>query len=201
MTVLFPVLIRRAAAEAERRLRAGAGRLAAIAWEPERTQDVTLNRLLAQESRIRRLEQSLDGQDRDLRALRTDLDSLVSQLNDRLLPRIDERMDDTERDLAALATGLVQTSREAATQRSGLETIENRLADLRGRLGRMEQRAALWRELQANIARMSEDIESFRSRPASLSAPEAPAPPSPAAEPAAFAEPTAQPFTGTDAHS
>jgi DNA repair exonuclease SbcCD ATPase subunit len=164
MTVLFPVLIRRAAAEAERRLRAGAGLLAAIAGEPDRTEREDLRRLLDQEARIHRLEERLDEQDRDLRGVRTDLDSLIAQLNDRLLPRIDERMDETERDLTSLATGLVRAGREAAAQRSGLSTVENRLADLRGKLTRLEQRAGLWRDLQANMARMGDDIDALRFR-------------------------------------
>ncbi|GLZ05076.1 hypothetical protein Acsp03_25420 [Actinomadura sp. NBRC 104412] len=191
MTVLFPVLIRRAAAEAERRLRAGAGLLAAIAGEPDRTDRDALRRLLAQEARIDRLERRADEHDRELRALRADLDSLIAQLNERLLPRLDERIHEAERDLTTLATGLVRTGRETAAQRSGLETVENRLSELRGKLTRMEQRAGLWRDLQANIARMGDDIDSLRSR---LPARHPSAPP---AGPAAIGDP--QPLTGTDA--
>lgn len=182
MTVLVPVLIRRAAAEAERRLREGAGLLAtiaAIAGEPERTETSgkersdretgdtdrdDLQQLLDHEARLQRLEQTMAVHDRDLRTLRTDLDSLVTQLNERLLPRIDERMDDTERDLTALATGLVRAGRETAGQRSALDTVEKKVADLRGRLTRMEQHAGLWRDLQANIARIGDDIDALQSR-------------------------------------
>jgi chromosome segregation ATPase len=198
MAVLFPVLIRRAAAEAERRLRAGAGLLAAIAGEPERadrTDSDDLQRLLAQEARIHRLERRLEEQDRGLDTLRADLDSLISQLNERLLPRLDERIDETERDLTTLATGLVRAGRESSAQRSGLQAIENRVADLRGRLSRMEQRSGLWRDLQANIARLSDDIDVLRSRlPGRPTA--APAPP--AAEPATIGDAAPQPLTGTD---
>jgi chromosome segregation ATPase len=192
MTVLFPVLIRRAAAEAERRLRAGAGLLAAIAGEPDRTDRDDLQRLLAQESRLHRLERRVDEQDRELRSVRADLNSLIAELNDRLLPRIDERIDETERDLTTLATGLIRTGRESAAQRSGLETVENRVADLRERLTRMEQRAGLWRDLQANIARMGDDIDALRSR---LPGRPTPAPP---AEPATIGDPAPQSLTGTD---
>jgi chromosome segregation ATPase len=110
------------------------------------------------------VERVLEGHDRDLGALRTDLDALITQLNDRLLPRIDERMDDTERDLTALATGLVRSGREAAATRSRLETLENRVGDLRDRIVRMEQRAGLWRDLQATMARLGDDIDALRTR-------------------------------------
>ncbi|GAA3959826.1 hypothetical protein GCM10023085_47860 [Actinomadura viridis] len=169
---LFSGLVRRAAAEVEHRLRAGAGLLAAIAGDPEGT--AARERLLECEERLRRMERVIEGQDRDLRALRTDLDSLIVQLNDRLLPRIDERMDDTERDLTTLATGLIRADRESVSSRSRLETLENRLADLRGKLVRMEQRAGLWRDLQATMARLGDDIDTLRSRlPARPAAPSA----------------------------
>src|SRR5687768_2082754 len=54
MTVL-PGLVRRAALEAERRLRAGVDLLAAIVGDPERTAE--LERLVAYDARIRRLEE------------------------------------------------------------------------------------------------------------------------------------------------
>ncbi|MEW2353964.1 hypothetical protein [Spirillospora sp. NPDC029432] len=161
MTV-FSALVRRAAAEAELRLRNGLDLLAAIAEDRERQAE--RDRIAACDERIRRLEQVIEGQGRDLRALRTELDSLVGQLNDRLLPRIDERMDDTERDLTSLATGLVRAGRETTAQRSRLETVENRVSDLRGKLARMEQRAALWRDLQATMARLGDDVDALRSR-------------------------------------
>ncbi|GAA2417843.1 hypothetical protein GCM10010191_30650 [Actinomadura vinacea] len=188
MTV-FSGLVRRAAQEAERRLRAGVDLLAALTEDPGRTAD---SEHAAQEARIRRLEEALAGQDRELTALRTDLDSLITQLNDRLLPRIDERMDDTERDLTALATGMIRAGRESAATRGGLEAIENRVADLRGRLVRMEQRAGLWRDLQATMARLGDDVDALRTR---LSV-------RPAAAPVGdrLAEPAAQSLNGTDAH-
>ena len=169
MTVL-PGLVRRAAREAERRLRAGVDLLAAIAEDPEHTAELRREReaRTAQEARIRRLEEiverALEGHDRDLRALRSDLDSLIGQLNDRLLPRIDERMDDTERDVTALATDLVRTGREMASARSSLQVVENRVSDLRDRLVRLEKRAGLWRDLQATAARLGDEVDMLRAR-------------------------------------
>ncbi|XVQ08486.1 hypothetical protein ACQP1W_38910 [Spirillospora sp. CA-255316] len=212
MTV-FSGLVRRAALEAERRLRAGVDLLAAIAEDPERTADLQREReaRAEQEARIRRLEEIvervLEGHDRDLGALRTDLDSLITQLNDRLLPRIDERMHDTERDLTALATGLVRSGREAASTRTRLEAVENRVADLRERLVRMEQRAGLWRDLQATMARLGDDIDTLRTRlnVRSAPAPQVAATPQPAT-PAAAASPSLgeggpQQLNAPDAHS
>lgn len=65
------------------------------------------------------LEREVRDQGTEVRAIRIELDSLVGQLNDRLLPRIDERMDDTERDLAAVATSLIRTGRETAATTPG----------------------------------------------------------------------------------
>ncbi|MFI0348845.1 hypothetical protein [Actinomadura sp. 9N407] len=189
---MFSSLVRRAAAEAEHRLRAGLDLLAAVVEDRERQSE--RERLAACDARIHRLEQVIEGQDRDLRALRTELDSLVGQLNDRLLPRIDERMDDTERDLTSLATGLIRGGRESAANRSRLETAENRITDLRGKLTRMEQRAGLWRDLQATVARLGDDVDALRTR---LST----APPLAAAPPIAPAVETGpQRLNGTDAH-
>ncbi|MFC5747809.1 hypothetical protein [Actinomadura rugatobispora] len=206
MTV-FSGLVRRTALEAERRLRAGVDLLAAIAEDPERTADLQREKeaRAAQEERIARLEETLErvleDHDRDLGTLRTELDSLITQLNDRLLPRIDERMDDTERDLTALATGLVRSGREAAATRSRLETLENRVADLRDRLVRMEQRAGLWRDLQATMARLGDDVDTLRTRlnlrPAP--APQAAPPTSPVAE--RIGESSPQQLNSSDAHS
>jgi archaellum component FlaC len=197
---MFSALVRRTAAEAEHRLRAGLDLLAAIVEDRERQAE--RERLAACDERVRRLERVIEGQDRDLRALRSELDSLVGQLNDRLLPRMDERMDDTERDLTSLATGLIRAGRESAGHRSRLETAENRITDLRGKLARMEQRAGLWRDLQATMARLGDDVDALRSRD---SAPPAPTPlPAPAPISRSVAgtagETGPQRLNGTDAH-
>lgn len=162
MTVISG-LVRRAAAEAERHLRGGLDHLARLGRDLERTAGL---RSLppAHEERIRRLEEALAGQDAGLAAVRAELDSLVVQLNDRLLPRIDERMDDNERDLAGLATGLIRTGKDTAANRGHLETLDRRFTDLRGKLAQMEQRAGLWRDLQATMARLGDDIDALRSR-------------------------------------
>ncbi|WP_067480719.1 hypothetical protein [Actinomadura hibisca] len=163
---VFPRLVRRVADEAERHLRGGLGRLALMLADPNRSAE--FDRLLAlvdaQGERVHRLEETLRTQDAGLRALRGELDSLIAQLNDRLLPRIDERMDDLERDLTAFATGLVRTGRETAAGRAQLETVERRLADLRERQARTEERAGLWRDLQASMARLGDDIDALRAR-------------------------------------
>jgi hypothetical protein len=168
---VFSGLVRRATAETERRLREGPGLLRRLGRDLERS--ARLEWLLpAHDARLRRLEEVLAVQDAGLVALRAELDSLVTQLNDRLLPRIDERMDDTERDLASVATGLISTGKDAAGSRGRLETLEGRVSDLRGKLSQMEQRAGLWRDLQATMARLGDDIDALRSR----AAPRAPAP-------------------------
>ncbi|MGI5163332.1 hypothetical protein ACQEU3_03145 [Spirillospora sp. CA-253888] len=163
---VFPRLVRRVAEEAERQLRGGLGRLAEMLADPGRPAE--FDRLLAlvdaQGERVRRLEEALHAQDAGLRALRGELDSLIVQLNDRLLPRIDERMDDLERDLTAFATGLVRTGRETAATRGQLEIFERRLTDLRERQARTEGRAGLWRDLQASVARLGDDIDALRAR-------------------------------------
>ncbi|MFI0445777.1 hypothetical protein [Actinomadura sp. 6N118] len=166
MTV-FSGLVRRVAAEAERQLREGAslsaGLLARLGQDTrERTAE--LARLRAYGERIRLLEETLTRQDAELRGLRTELDSLVVQLNDRLLPRIDERMDDAERDLTVVATTLVRAGRDTAGHSTRLEHVEQRVADLRSRLARMEQRNGLWRELQGNMARLGDDVDALRTR-------------------------------------
>lgn len=162
MTVI-PGLVRRAAAEAERHLREGVGLLARLGRDLERS--VEAGRLLPTcIERMAILEQAVRDQDAELRALRIELDSLVCQLNDRLLPRIDERMDDTERDLAAVATSLVRTGRDTAAHRTRLETAEGRIADLRTKIAQVEQRSGLWRDLQATVARLGDDLDAVRAR-------------------------------------
>ncbi|KAB2344348.1 hypothetical protein [Actinomadura rudentiformis] len=162
MTV-FSGLVRRVAAEAERQLREGASLIARISQDT-RERAAELGRLQAYSERIRLLEETVKGQDAELRGLRNELDSLVVQLNDRLLPRLDERMDDTERDLTVVATTLVRTGKDTAGNSARLEHVERRVADLRGQLARMEQRSGLWRELQGNMARLGDDVDAIRTR-------------------------------------
>lgn len=160
---MIPGLVRRAAAGAERHLREGAGLLAGLGRDLERS--ARLGRLLpAHAERLAVLEQAVQDQDAELRTLRTELDSLVGQLNDRLLPRIDERMDDTERDLAAVATSLIRTGRDTAGNRTRLEAAEQRIGDLRTKIAQLEQRIGLWRDLQANMARLGDDLDAMRAR-------------------------------------
>ncbi|MFI0483345.1 hypothetical protein [Actinomadura sp. 9N215] len=169
MTVILG-LVRRAAAEAERHLREGVGLLARLGRDLERSAE--LGRILpALTERLKILEDAVRDQDAELRAVRAELrgvrgelDSLVGQLNDRLLPRIDERMDDAERDLAAVATSLIRTGRDTAGNGNRLEAAERRIADLRTKIAQLEQRTGLWRDLQANMARLGDDLDSMRAR-------------------------------------
>ncbi|MEU5878958.1 hypothetical protein [Spirillospora sp. NPDC047279] len=163
MTV-FSGLVRRVAAEAERQVRGGAIALLTRLGQDTRERCVSFDRLKAYDERLSFLEETLKGQDADLRTLRTDLDSLVTQLNDRLLPHIDERMDDTERDLAVVATTLVRTGKDTAGNSGRLEHVERRVSDLRSKLARLEERSGLWRELQGNLARLGDDIDTLRAR-------------------------------------
>ncbi|GAA2611014.1 hypothetical protein SMC26_24940 [Actinomadura fulvescens] len=162
MTV-FSGLVRRVAAEAEHRVRGGASLLVRLGQDT-RERVAELARLQAYGERIQALEETVQGQGAELRGLRIELDSLVTQLNDRVLPRIDERIDDAERDLTVVATTLVRTGKDTAGNSSRLEHIDQRLADLRGRLTRMEQRSGLWRELQGNMARLGDDVDALRTR-------------------------------------
>ncbi|CNF97206.1 Uncharacterised protein [Mycobacterium tuberculosis] len=177
MTVI-PGLVRRAAAEAERHLREGMGLLVKVGRDLERSAE--LGRLLPSYlEHVASLEQAVREQDAELRTIRTELDSLVGQLNDRLLPRIDERMDDTERDLAAVATSLIRTGRDTAGNRTRLETAERRIGDLRTKVAQLEQRTGLWRDLQSTVARFGDDLDAMRARMA-LRAAEPPADAAPA---------------------
>lgn len=177
MTVILG-LVRRATAEAEHRLREGVGLLVRLGRDLERSAE--LGRLLpALVQRLTILEQTVRDQDTELRGLRTELDSLVGQLNDRLLPRIDERMDDAERDLAAVATSLIRTGRDTAGHGARLDVAERRLGDLRTKIAQLEQRTGLWRDLQANMARLGDDLDAMRAR-MSLRAAEPPADAAPA---------------------
>jgi chromosome segregation ATPase len=162
MTVI-PGLVRRAAAEAERHLREGVGLLVRVGRDLERSAE--LGRLLPSYiERVAILEEAVRDQDTELRTIRTELDSLVGQLNDRLLPRIDERMDDTERDLAAVATSLIRTGRETAGTGTRLEAAERRIGELRTKIVQLEQRTGLWRDLQSTVARFGDDLDAVRAR-------------------------------------
>ncbi|WP_433462374.1 hypothetical protein [Spirillospora sp. CA-128828] len=162
MTVI-PGLVRRAAAEAERHLREGVGLLVRVGRDLERSAE--LGRVLPSYiERVAILEQAVRDQDAELRTIRTELDSLVVQLNDRLLPRIDERMDDTERDLAAVATSMIRTGRDTVGNRTRLEAAERRLAELRTKIAQLEQRTGLWRDLQSTVARFGDDLDAMRAR-------------------------------------
>ncbi|TDB90853.1 hypothetical protein [Actinomadura sp. 7K534] len=178
MTVI-PGLVRRAAAEAERQLRGGAGVLARLGRDLERSAEAW-RQLPAHLERVTLLEQAVRDQDAEVRALRAELDSLVGQLNDRLLPRIDERMDDNERDVAAVATSLIRTGRDSAVHGTRLTAAERRIGDLRTRIAQLEQRTGLWRDLQATMARFGDDLDAMRARmalrPADPPADAAPAP-------------------------
>lgn len=116
------------------------------------------------EERVQRLESTLAGQDAGLAEVREQIRSLVTQLNERLLPVIDERMDETERDLARLATGMMRNDKKGNARESRLDTAERRLADLRDRVARMEQRVVLWRDLQAATAKLGDDVDTLRTR-------------------------------------
>ncbi|WP_141584482.1 hypothetical protein [Actinomadura sp. WMMA1423] len=162
MTVI-PGLVRRAAAEVERHLREGAGVLVRAGRDLERSAE--LIRLLPSfMERVLIIEQAVRDQDAELRAVRAELDSLVRQLNDRLLPRLDERMDDTERDLAAVATSLIRTGRENAGNSTRLEAAERRVADLRTKIAALEQRTGLWRDLESTVSRFGDDLDAMRAR-------------------------------------
>ncbi|MGW2313394.1 hypothetical protein [Actinomadura luteofluorescens] len=162
MTVI-PGLVRRAAAEVERHLREGAGALVRAGRDLERSAELV--RLLpALVERLSILEQAVRVQDTELRTIRTELDSLVGQLNDRLLPRLDERMDDTERDLAAVATSLIRTGRDTAGNRTRLEAAERRVADLRSKVAALEQRTGIWRDLESTVTRFGDDLDAMRAR-------------------------------------
>ncbi|GAA1552155.1 hypothetical protein GCM10009678_38820 [Actinomadura kijaniata] len=165
---VLPGLVRRVVSEADRHLR---GRLPATPGDllrglaRELTRPVELERLVAaQGERIARLEERLREQDAGLRAVRAELDSLVGQLNDRLLPRLDERLDDLERDLIAVATGMIRAGKEDDAARVRLDILDRRIGDLRGRMAQTEQRAGLWRELQATLARLGDDVDALRER-------------------------------------
>lgn len=168
MTVI-PGLVRRVAAEAERHLREGVVLLVRAGRDLERSAELG-RRLPAYIERMALLEQAVRDQDAELHTIRTELDSLVVQLNDRLLPRIDERMDDTERDLAAVATSLIRTGRDTAGHGTRLETAERRIGDLRTKITQLEQRTGLWRDLQSTVARFGDDLDAMRARMALRSA-------------------------------
>ncbi|ACY97550.1 MULTISPECIES: hypothetical protein [Thermomonospora] len=159
-------LARRATGEFDRLL-AALARQGQELLSPGREQRAEIVRLRAalavQSERAERLERALAEQSAALSAVSRQLAALVAQLNEQLLPGIDERIHETERDLARLATRLLRADQEAARRHSRLETAEQRIADLRERTGRLEQRTAIWRELQADVARLGEDLDALRS--------------------------------------
>ncbi|NDU75096.1 hypothetical protein GWI34_21055 [Actinomadura sp. DSM 109109] len=162
MTVI-PGLVRRAAAEVERHLREGAGALARAGRDLERSAEL-IRLLPSLAERLLALEEAARARDAELRSVRAELDSLVAQLNDRLLPRLDERMDDTERDLAAVATSLIRTGRETAGHHTRLDAAERRVAELRTKVAALEQRTGLWRDLQSTVTRFGDDLDAMRAR-------------------------------------
>ncbi|WP_018657833.1 hypothetical protein [Actinomadura flavalba] len=181
MTV-FPGLLLRVASESERHVRDGLERLGRLTREHGPGAEARRSLALYDE-RLRRLESALTRQDAGLRSLRADLDLIVTDLNERLLPRLDERMDDTERDVAAITTDLLRTGRAAGDHTSRLDALDRRVSDLRTRLAGLDQRASLWRELQATLARLGDDVDTLR---ATLPLP----PPQPLPLPHATPEPT-----------
>lgn len=161
--IVIPGLVHRAAAGAEHQLREGLGLIARLGRDLERSAE--LGRLLpSYGERIRTLEEAVRVRDAEFGAVRAELDSLVAQINDRLLPRIDERMDDTERDLAAVVASLIRTGRDAAGISAALEAAERRIGDLRARITQVEQRTGLWRDLQATMASLGDDVDALRER-------------------------------------
>ncbi|WP_019634216.1 hypothetical protein [Actinomadura atramentaria] len=160
---VFSGLVRRVADEAGRRVRDGLGLLDRLTREHGPGADA-LRLTAAHGDRLDRLESALGRQDAGLRALRADLDALVADVNQRLLPRIDERMDDAERDVAALATGLIRAGKDRAGHQSALDGLDRRVGDVRGRVAALEQRAGLWREVQATVARLGDDLDRLRTR-------------------------------------
>ncbi|HEX2315084.1 MAG TPA: hypothetical protein VHJ17_15180 [Thermomonospora sp.] len=160
MPLILPTLARRVAGEAER--------LLSSLPAPGRDQRAEIARLRAeaaeQRRRADRLERRLDEQAAELAAARRQLDSLVAQLNERLLPGIDERVHEVERDVTRLATRLLRAGQEAAGREDRLSAAERRLDALRDRAARLEQRTGIWRELQANVARLGEDLDALRAR-------------------------------------
>ncbi|MBW8485623.1 hypothetical protein [Actinomadura parmotrematis] len=160
--VPFAALVRRIVAEAERQVRGGVDLLVGLGGDRERVAE--LERLLgAYGERVRRLEEALHGQDAGLRRVRQNVEALVRELNERLLPRLDERMDDAERDVAALAAGVIRNGKDAAETAGRLDEAERRIGSLRTQLAQIEQRAGLWRDLQANLARLGEDVDALRA--------------------------------------
>ncbi|POM23423.1 hypothetical protein BTM25_45760 [Actinomadura rubteroloni] len=190
-------LVRRVVVEAERQVRGGLDLLTRLAREHGPGADA-LRTLPALDARLARLEEALGRQDDSLRALRADLDALVTDLNRRLLPRIDERMDDTERDLAALATGLIRAGKDDFGQQSRLESLDRRLADVRNKVVQLEQRTGLWRELQATLARLGDDVDRLRGRLADPADPGGPG--AATAPPTSAASPTTPPRTPSEPH-
>jgi chromosome segregation ATPase len=176
MPPFLPALARRAAGEVERMLSSlvaqgqdflAQGQEFLAQGQEQRSEIARLKaETAAQRERADRLERRLAEQSAGLAAVGRQVDSLVTELNQRLLPSVDERIHETERDLTRLATRMLQAGQEAARLQSRLSAAEQRLGDLRERAGRLEQRTGIWRELQANVARLGEDLDALRARTA-----------------------------------
>ncbi|SEG80398.1 hypothetical protein SAMN04489712_11374 [Thermomonospora echinospora] len=169
MPPFLPTLARRAAGEVERLLSSLAAQgqeLLLQAQGGDRRDEIARLRAetAAQRERADRLERLLAEQSAGLAAVERQMESLVTELNGRLLPGLDERMHETERDLARLATRMLRAGQEAVRHQSRLTAVEQRLVDLRERAGRLEQRTGIWRELQANVARLGEELDALRAR-------------------------------------
>lgn len=116
------------------------------------------------ERRVDELEGLLTQRADELAQVRRELGSLITQLNERLLPGVDERMHETERDLARLGTQQLQIKNAALQRENRLQVAEQRVTDLRAKVARLEQRGGLWRELQAVVAKLGDDVDALRAR-------------------------------------
>ncbi|TNY37077.1 hypothetical protein [Thermomonospora catenispora] len=166
MSLSFPRLARRAAGEIERLLSSVVEQGQEMIAQTQRHR-AEIDRLrlqaAAQRERAERLERTLAEQAAELESMRRQMRALIDDLNDRLLPHLDARIHETEQDVARLATRMLRTDQRAERQESRLATAERRLADLRERIGRLEQRTGIWRELQADVARLGEDVDRLRA--------------------------------------
>ncbi|MBA9004902.1 hypothetical protein [Thermomonospora cellulosilytica] len=173
MPPFLPALVRRAAGEIERLLSSAVEQgqdMIAQAQHHRAEIDRLRAEAAAQRERADRLERALAEQSAGLEAVRRQVGALVCDLNERLLPQLDARIHESEQDVTRLATRMLRAGQEAERQQSRLAAAEQRLADLRERTGRLEQRTGIWRELQANVARLGEDLDRLRAagRPVDL---------------------------------
>jgi hypothetical protein len=159
MPLFLADLARRAAQEVERAL-------SSLLTQDDRTepQENTAEEIARLKAESAAHRERADRLERQLTEQRGELASLVAELNDRVLPGVDERIHETERDLTRLATRMLRADQDSTRLRSRLDTAEQRIGDLRERAGRLEQRTGLWRELQANVARLGEELDALRAR-------------------------------------